>query len=161
MSQSKDFRMSYKKNVIMTEFISALFIMLFVYAAISKIQDIEKFRIELGKSPLLSPVIGPIVYGIPAIELILSLLLALKRFQYFALYFSFSLMVVFSTYIIAILNFSPYIPCSCGGILQNMTWKQHLAFNVCFMILGAFAILIYPQVDNKELIRDKKGNQHP
>ncbi|NQX54428.1 hypothetical protein HQN86_12455 [Pedobacter panaciterrae] len=152
--------MSYKKKVIVTEIISALFILLFVYAAFSKIQDIEKFRVELGKSPLLNAFTRYIVYGIPFVELILSVLLAWKNFQYFALYVSFCLMAVFSAYIVAILNFSPYIPCSCGGILQNMSWKQHLLFNVCFMILGTFAILIYPQVDNKELIRDKKGNQH-
>jgi len=143
--------MNLKIKTAIIDVISALFILLFVYAALTKITDYQKFRIELGKSPLLNSYAGGIAVAIPGIELMISLLITIKRFQYYVLYFAFSLMTVFSAYIVAILKFSPYVPCSCGGILQNMTWSQHLIFNVVFLLLGAIAVLLYPK-KTKDLI---------
>jgi uncharacterized membrane protein YphA (DoxX/SURF4 family) len=150
--------MNAKKKILLVEIISALFILLFVYAALTKVTEYQKFRIELGKSPLLNSYAEVIAAAVPGIELLISLLIAIKRFQYYALYFAFSLMAVFSAYIVAILKFSPYIPCSCGGILQNMTWTQHLIFNIGFIVLGVVGVLSYP---NKELICSKKAGLHP
>lgn len=136
---------SYLKKIdVIIEIISGLFILLFVYAALGKVLDFQKFRVELGKSPILSYLADLVSYSIPAIELLISILLTIKRFRYVALYAAFSLMTMFSAYIIVILNFSSYIPCSCGGVLQNMTWSQHLVFNLIFCVFGTIAILIYP-----------------
>jgi len=147
------------------EIISALFILLFVYAALSKIQDFEKFRVELGKSPILNAFSGCMAFLIPGIELFIAAGLVIKHFQYIALYASFALMVMFSAYIVVILKFSSYVPCSCGGILENMTWTQHLVFNIGFVVLGAIAILIYPvnikslsAVRGKTFIPETEGN---
>jgi hypothetical protein len=152
--------MKSNKRVLLVEIISALFILLFVYAALTKVTDYQKFRIELGKSPLLTNYARIIAIAIPGIELLISMLISIRRFQYYVLYFAFSLMAVFSAYIVAILKFSPYIPCSCGGILQNMTWNQHLIFNMGFLLLGAVAILLYPK-NTKELIRDSERVKMP
>jgi len=140
-----------KRNVLV-EVIAGLFILLFVYAALSKLQDFEKFRVELGKSPILNAFAFPVSILIPVLEVIIAMMLVVKRFQYLGLYLAFSLMVMFSAYIIAILKFSSYIPCSCGGILQNMAWTQHLFFNIGFVFLGGIAVLIYPN-QNEGLIR--------
>lgn len=143
-----------KRRIIVIEIISALFIILFVYAASSKILDFQKFRIELGKSPILNAFARYIAITIPLSEIFIALLLVVKRFQYLALYASFSLMVMFSFYIVMILNFSSYIPCSCGGILENMSWKQHLIFNIAFLGLSVISILIYPiKVKNLSAVR--------
>lgn len=136
--------MTERKRTILVEVVSAIFILLFVYAAFSKIRDFQKFEVELGKSPILSALSHYIAWIVPALEIFISVLLVIKRFQYFALYISFTLMVIFSAYIVVILKFSPYVPCTCGGVLQAMTWTQHLIFNVLFVALGATAILIYP-----------------
>ncbi|WP_316834443.1 MauE/DoxX family redox-associated membrane protein [Pedobacter nutrimenti] len=137
--------MNLKTRIVIIDVISALFILLFVYAALTKVTDYQKFRIELGKSPLLNSYARIIAVVVPGIELLISLLIAIKRFQYYAMYLAFSLMAVFSAYILAILKFSPYVPCSCGGILQNMNWTQHLIFNLGFLLLAAAAILFYPK----------------
>lgn len=148
--------MNEKNRTIMAEVISALFIFLFVYAALNKMLDFEKFEVELGKSPVLNVFSRYIAFTMPVVELLIALLLIIKRFQYIALYASFSLMVIFSAYIITILNFSTYIPCSCGGILENMTWRQHLIFNMGFVVLAAIAILIYPlNIKNLSAVRGK------
>ena len=140
-----------KVKTIIVEIISALFVLLFVYAALSKLEDFERFRVQLGKSPILNAFSGLVAFTIPVLELLLAACLAIKRFQYIALYAAFSLMVLFSAYIVTILNFSSYIPCSCGGILQNMSWSQHLLFNIGFILLGAVGVLIYP-IEYQELI---------
>jgi len=136
--------MNFKIRTVIVDVISAFFILLFVYAALSKILDFEKFRVELGKSPIVSSFAGFMAILVPIIEISIALLLVVKRSQYLALYASFSLMVMFSVYIWIILKFSAYVPCSCGGVLQNMTWTQHLFFNIGFVILGAAGILLYP-----------------
>jgi len=142
--------MNKKRKAIIVEVISALFILLFVYAALSKFRDFQKFHVELGKSPILNAFSSYTAVFVPSVELLIAVLLISKRFQYLALYASFSLMVMFSAYIVMILKFSSYIPCSCGGILENMTWMEHLIFNIGFVILGVIAILIYPR-DTKNL----------
>jgi hypothetical protein len=145
-----------KRRLIIVEIISALFILLFVYAALSKLEDFEKFQVEVGKSPLLNVFTGVVTLTIPFIEIVISVLLAIRRFQYLALYAAFTMMVIFSAYIVAILNFSSYIPCSCGGVLQNMTWNEHLIFNFGFFGLNILAILLYPiRIKNLSAVRGK------
>jgi len=136
--------MKFNKKTIFVEVICAAFILLFIYAAASKIRDFEKFSVELAKSPILNPITSWIAIVIPLVEIVLSVSLMIKPFRLIALYSSFSLMVVFSAYIFAILKFSVYIPCTCGGVLQNMSWREHLVFNLGFVVLGGFGVLIHP-----------------
>ena len=121
------------KKAILVDIIAALFILLFTYAAVSKLIDFQKFRVQLGQSPLLTAFAGSIAWIIPSLEILISILLITERFKLLGLYASFSLMTMFSTYIILITQFSIYIPCSCGGILEHLTWNQHLLFNICFL----------------------------
>jgi len=65
-----------------------------------------------------------------------------------ALYAAFSLMVMFTAYIAFILNFSDYIPCSCGGILEKMSWKEHLIFNSGFVIIALIGIALHSDREN-------------
>jgi hypothetical protein len=151
MDAFKITQINIKKRSVLTDLLCTFFILLFIYAALAKVLDFEKFRVELGKSPVLNAFAFPVSILIPLLEVIIAIMLAIRRFQYFGLYLAFSLMVMFSAYIIVILKFSSYIPCSCGGILQSMSWKQHLFFNVGFVLLGAVAILIHPN-QNHDLI---------
>ncbi len=66
----------------------------------------------------------------------------LPRLCLAGLYAAFSLMTMFTAYIVAILRFSDYVPCSCGGVLQNMTWNQHLVFNIAFVLLALTGIIL-------------------
>jgi hypothetical protein len=61
-------------------------------------------------------------------------------------------MILFTTYIVIILNFSSFVPCSCGGILEKLGWTAHLIFNVVFIVLGIAAILLKSQT-NRILIQ--------
>ncbi len=101
------------KNLIITV-ICYLYVLLFVYAAVSKLLDFENFQVQLGQSPLLSAYAGWVSWGVIITELVISLLLVLNKTRLLGLYLSFTLMVMFTTYIYIILNYSAFIPCSCG-----------------------------------------------
>jgi hypothetical protein len=63
-----------------------------------------------------------------------------------------ALMVSFTIYIIATLTFSKHIPCSCGGIIAQLSWKQHILFNTVFIILGFLGITLI-----RNLQKDQRG----
>lgn len=136
-----------KKNAII-EIISFLFVFLFLYAAVSKLIDYQKFRAQLGQSPMLTSFADWVSWIVPAVEIGISTMLVFPRWRLLGLYAAFSLMVMFTAYIVMITKFSEYVPCSCGGILQNMTWNQHLLFNIVFLGFGIAGILL--NSNNKE-----------
>jgi len=121
--------------------VSYLYILLFVYAAVSKVLDFENFQAQIGQSPLLSIFAEYVSYGVLILEFSIALLLAFPPLRTAGLYMAFTLMVLFTSYIYLILNYSAFVPCSCGGILEHMGWKEHLIFNIVFVILAAVAIL--------------------
>jgi hypothetical protein len=131
------------KREVLVQSISCLLVLLFVYAAGSKLMDYTKFRVELGKSPLLTAFAGLVAIAIPIIELVIALLLSFARTRLFGLYASFTLMVLFTAYIGYILRFSPYVPCSCGGVLQKLNWTTHLYFNIFFIVIAALGVLMH------------------
>lgn len=133
-------KLKIKKVVVNT--ICYLYALLFIYAATSKLLDFENFQIQLGQSPLVSAYAGWIAILVPATEIIFAIALTIPKTQLIALYGSYVLMVMFSAYIYIILNYSEFIPCSCGGVLEKMTWNQHLIFNLLFVFAGAIAILL-------------------
>lgn len=146
-------KLSETTKCIILNSICLLYVLLFVYAAVSKLLDFENFQVQLGQSPLLSAFAGWASWAVPIVELFIALLLAFPRFRFLGLIAAFSLMVMFTTYIILILNFSSFVPCSCGGILEKMSWTQHLVFNVVFVILAAAGILLLVGgVSNKRVI---------
>lgn len=124
------------------DIICLLYVLLFVYAAASKLLDFENFQVQLGQSPMLSAFTGFVSWAVPIIELLIVVLLLFPRFRFFGLFAALSLMVMFTAYIFIILNYSSFVPCSCGGILEKLGWTEHLIFNVLFIVLAAAGILI-------------------
>jgi uncharacterized membrane protein YphA (DoxX/SURF4 family) len=130
------------KKTVITEIISFLFIVLFVYAAMNKLLDVEKFRVQIGQSPLLTTMAPFVAWLIPISEIIIAIMLAIPRIRIVGMYFSFSMMVMFTAYIVAILSLSDHIPCSCGGVLEKLGWTEHLVFNIAFILLALTGIIL-------------------
>lgn len=130
--------------------ICLLYVLLFVYAAVSKLLDFENFQVQLGQSPLLSAFAGWVSWGVPVIELLISIFIVIPRFRIVALYAAFSLMVLFTAYIFIVLNYSSFIPCSCGGILEKLGWEEHLVFNIFFIAIAVIALFISPRYNTVE-----------
>ncbi len=123
--------------------ISALcnvYIVLFIYTATSKLLDFGQFKIQLGQSPIITAYADWVAWGIPLTELLIAGLFLFPKLIRTAFYSSYSLMTMFTTYIFLILNFSDYIPCSCGGVLEKMGWTEHIVFNLIFIVIAAIGV---------------------
>jgi uncharacterized membrane protein YphA (DoxX/SURF4 family) len=130
------------KKPVVIEIITVLYIILFLYTGIAKLMDYRIFKEQLEMSPVLSPIAKPVSLLLPWAEFIVVLLLVIPRWRLKGLYTSLILMTLFLGYIIAILSFSDQLPCSCGGIIQAMSWKQHVMFNSLFIGLAIWAIVL-------------------
>lgn len=64
------------------DFLVFLFILLFVYASVSKLVDYETFENQLGQSPLLSAFASLVAPGVIISELIVALLLIFERTRF-------------------------------------------------------------------------------
>lgn len=136
------------RKEIFLELFSFVFVLLFAYAAISKLLDYETFELQIGQSPLLTSfgrLLPPVVL---AVELGTCVLLVIPRWRLAGFFCSFCLMTIFTAYILAILKFSPYLPCSCGGILSKLGWGEHLVFNIVFVVLAFIAALLQTTVSS-------------
>lgn len=144
-----------KKSV---EAICLLYILLFVYAAVSKILDFENFQIQIGQSPTLSSYTSWISYSVPVTELLITLLLTIPKLRSLGLFAAMCLMTMFSAYIYIVLNYSSFVPCSCGGILEKMSWTVHFIFNLFFMVLAILGLIWQSQILGTQKIFEKSIN---
>lgn len=138
------------KRSIIVEIIVMLFVILFLYTGISKLMDYSVFKEQLAESPVLGPM-AKLAIGLPLIEFLTSLLLILPRWRLKGLYVSLALMTLFTGYIITILSFSDQLPCSCGGIVAQLSWQQHVAFNSSFILLALTGIIIEKRLKREKL----------
>lgn len=134
-----------KKTVIL-EIIIVLYIILFLYTGISKLIDYSVFKEQISTSPLLAPVSTIIAIGLPWIEFLIVGLLIIPRWRLKGLYSAFLMMVLFTIYIIGILFFNKELPCSCGGVISELSWSQHIVFNSAFIITALIGIRIERQL---------------
>jgi len=132
--------LNFNKKTAFIQIVSLLFILLFVYAAASKILDFENFNVQLAQSPLLSAHAAWISKLVPVTEIFTVFLLVTPRYRITGLYCSLNLMIMFTVYIYIVLHFSSFVPCSCGGVLAKMSWNAHLLFNIIFVLLAMLAI---------------------
>ena len=82
------------KKKIALEIICFLFILLFTYAAVTKLIDYQKFTVQIGQSPLLTDFAGVLAWAVPGVELLIAGMLAITRLRLVGLYAAFSLMVI-------------------------------------------------------------------
>ncbi|WP_294958490.1 DoxX family protein [uncultured Flavobacterium sp.] len=143
--------LSTRMKYFIRETICLLFVLLFIYASVSKLLDFQHFRIELGQSPLLSAFADQFSIIVPALEIIICVLLLIPKFKPAGLFAAYGLMVMFTAYIFIILNYTSFIPCSCGGVLEKMSWNVHFLFNIVFIFLAITAILLDAKFEKKSV----------
>jgi uncharacterized membrane protein YphA (DoxX/SURF4 family) len=128
-----------KKNTA-SELIALLYVCLFLYTAISKLTTYEITREQMSIMPLVAPMSGIITWLLPVVEIILSLVIFFPRTRRMSLYAGTALMLAFTVYVAYMMKYYSHLPCTCGGILQALSWPQHLLFNGVFVLLGILAI---------------------
>jgi uncharacterized membrane protein YphA (DoxX/SURF4 family) len=128
------------------EIISMLFVILFLYTGVSKLMEYGVFKEQIADSPILKPVAPLIAWGLPLTEFLVSIILIIPRWRLKGLYASLILMVAFTLYIGAIMIFNKELPCSCGGIISELSWKGHLIFNSVFIGLAFAGVVLERQI---------------
>ncbi len=141
------------------ELIASLFILLFLYTGLSKLKEQTEFQVVLSKSPLLSTSSLVLSWLLPIIEIATSVLLFLPRTRKYGLVASMLLMTLFALYISYMLLFTPNLPCSCGGVLKQLNWSQHLLFNIFFLLLSILALWLSNK--NKFFIAINRNSRIP
>jgi uncharacterized membrane protein YphA (DoxX/SURF4 family) len=122
--------------------IALLLVVLFLYTGISKLMEYSSFKEQIATSPVLAPIASFIAWALPLAEFAVAIALLIPVWRLWGLYASFVLMLLFTGYIAAILSFSKELPCSCGGVLEEMSWDQHLVFNITFTLLAIAGALL-------------------
>jgi len=144
-------RETYNIQLISIQLISILLITLWVYTALNKAMDIGLFRAQLARQPIPQELANILVWLLPAIELLAASLLMFTKTRKAGMFFSFLLMLVFTGYVaLAVIGYWENIPCSCGGVLNQLEWKDHLWFNLFFTALAGTGVYLLRQLHRKD-----------
>jgi hypothetical protein len=120
-----------------------LLILLWVYAASSKLMEFGMFRAQMSKQALFPFLKNSMPYLLPPAEFLMAGLLLFETTLRTGFYLSFVMLLAFTTYIgLGISGVFGKVPCSCGGILSHMSWNVHFVFNIFFLLLTVFGIYI-------------------
>lgn len=130
------------KTGVIIEVICFFLILLFVYAAFSKLYNYSEFKGQLSRSAVIKNWADVLAVVLPVTELIIAGTLMVNITRRTGLVLSFILMILFTAYIIYMLGFEKDLPCSCGGVLKQLTWKQHLVLNIFFLLISFAGIKI-------------------
>jgi putative oxidoreductase len=131
------------KNSYITDTIAVLLIILFVYTASSKMLDFAQFKVQLEIQAIPRWSVPILLYTLPGIEVSTALLLAFPSSRLIGFYLSVALIVVFTAYIgLALLHMFSRMPCSCGGVLKSLGWKNHFFFNLFFLLSSLTGLML-------------------
>lgn len=112
-------------------------IVLWIYAAGSKLWFYSVFQFQLSRQPLPAWSIPILSWLLPVIELVTVALLCFQRTLRKGFILSFYLMCAFTFYVdLGLIHLFNKVPCSCSGILGKMNWQIHFIFNVFFTIIA-------------------------
>jgi len=144
------------KRTTIIEIFTILNIILFLYSGIAKIMDYSLFKDQLVDSPILSWAATPVAILLPFVEFAIVLLLVVPRWRLKGLCASFLIMTLFTIYIITMFIVAPEMPCSCGGLISELSWSQHIIFNSSFILLNLWAIKLFRK-EKREKFKELSG----
>lgn len=130
------------KRQIIIEVIAFIFFFLFIYTGLSKVYQYHIYVHDLLRSPMLAPIAYPASILIPVSEILIAALLIPDATRKYGFGGSLVLMAMFTIYVGYVLSTSSYRPCTCGGIIRQLSWKNHMIFNVIFLLLAIVGVLL-------------------
>lgn len=113
---------------------------LWSYAVFAKLADFGGYLRQMSEHPFSANVTLVLTYAVPIFELLSAYLLILNKHK-LGLWISLLLLIGFTIYVTLILcQVLPKVPCSCGGFISKMSWKNHLYFNLSLICLNIFCL---------------------
>lgn len=126
----------------LTDCICYALFFLFVYAAANKLMAFDFYLYDLRRSPFLSGYALLVSVLVPGAELAVAVLVLFGKTRVYVLAGAVVLMLLFTGYVVLILTGTESRPCSCGGIIKNLSWDKHLFFNVFFLLLSCWGLYL-------------------
>lgn len=131
-----------KKETILKT-IAGVIAAMFFYASFSKLLDYKQSRWEMRNQIFPVYIADVLTWLVPVVEIIIIILLLYRTTRLVGLSASLGLLTAFTIYIaVALANVAGFVPCSCGGILNEMPYSLHIIFNLFFMALAFVGIWI-------------------
>ncbi|MDR6919487.1 MauE/DoxX family redox-associated membrane protein [Chryseobacterium sp. 2987] len=128
---------------VFTEIVIILLALLFMYTAVSKFVDFKGFVYDLNNQPFPNSLTPILKWLIPLTEISIVITLLFEKTRLIGLYASLALMSLFTVYTaLVLLLIFEYVPCSCGGVIKELSWPQHLVFNLFFVTIIFAALRI-------------------
>jgi uncharacterized membrane protein len=132
-----------KRNLII-EIISSLLILLFLYTGANKFFSFQHFIDQMNNQVFPNSWTRYIIWSLPTIEIAIAVALIFDKTKRIALWGSLILMLLFTIYTALVLfRVFDRVPCSCGGVIEHLTWVQHFFFNLFFVAISIIGILLW------------------
>ncbi|WP_461789462.1 MauE/DoxX family redox-associated membrane protein [Pedobacter sp.] len=130
---------------------------LFLYAGITKLMNIHFFELQLKLSPWISNFNRILAWALPSFEIAIAVMLLIGgKFRTLALYCFGSSLLVFSIYISVVLISGRKAPCSCGGLIQKLSWTEHISLNLSFVVISIITLQLI--IQEKASIQTSKSS---
>lgn len=124
------------------KYLSGILVLVFTYTAVSKLLDFDTFYSQMLNQPLPMVLNEALVWFIPIAELIVAGLMLTRKTRFYGLTSATILMAAFTGYVaLMVLNVFERVPCSCGGILQSLSWGEHLVVNIILLTFSYIALI--------------------
>lgn len=127
----------------LVEIVAGLLIFLFVYTALNKLSNLNEFRNAIQQTALLGDRSIFFSWLVPITELIIAIVLFIPSTRNLGLWSSLILMLLFTGYTGYILAYAEQLPCTCAGVLKQMTWQQQFIFNIAISLICLASILLH------------------
>lgn len=124
------------------ELVCFIQVLVFAYTGFSKLADHHNFQAQLALVFPWPLIAAGISYAVPVAEIIIALLIIAHRTRAMGMYLFLFLLILFSTYIFFLLQSGISLPCTCGGVINSLTWQQHFVFNCVLVVLSIAGIYV-------------------
>jgi len=139
----------YKHSYAIT-FLQCLVFFLYLYSGITKTMGFGLFVNSLDKSLFFSDFNTKFIgTSVIAAEFAIPVLLFFESTALYGYLLSFLLLLLFTAYIVLMFQLSPFLPCSCGGLIEALSWRQHIFFNLAFM---GISLLLFFNKNKKKMV---------
>lgn len=143
-----------KDRIQFNDFIALIFIILFASVGGSKFFNLEKFKETFEFMPFMRPFAWILTIFIPLIEIFTAALFFWEKYRKTAIIISIILMSAFTLFTMFITKYAGTSPCTCGGIIQFLSWKNHLRANIALLSLGVIGLLFPLKEQPNKIITD-------
>lgn len=115
----------------------ALIVSLFTYSAFVKIIGFQAFSIRFSRIPVIyNTNTWYLSYAIVALEVLIPILILTPSTRKYGLRIVTSVLIIFTMFLVSKEIDSSTEPCMCGGILESLSLRQHIVFNLFFIAIS-------------------------